>query len=212
MTAKVDIYNFALGNIGSSDVVASLEERSKQANVCNRFYELARDAMLADFDWPFATRYETLALLPTPTTGWAYAYQYPSDCLRLLSANNRPYWPPGDITLDRYQVAAGANGQIILTNNAGATAAYVSRIEDTGRMPAQFVEALSWKLASMIAMPLTNTRSIAETAAGMSQQAMQAAWASALNESDPRIEMRSEYLDARGADAGDMVYRNWGRR
>jgi len=211
MYAQVDIYNLALGNIGSSDVVASLEERSKQANVCNRFYDLARDSMLADFDWPFATRYETLALVADVAPGWAYAYEYPSDCLRLLSASNRAYWPAGDVTLNRYQVAAGASGQIILSGNAGATAAYVSRVEEPGRMPTLFVEALGWKLASMIAMPLTNTRTVAETAAALYQQAVQAAWSAALNESDPRVEMQSEYVTVRGADSAEMVYRNWGR-
>lgn len=211
MAAQVDIYNYALGNIGSSDTVASLDERSKQANVCNRFYPLARDSMLADFDWPFATRYETLALLTSTIPGWSFVYQYPSDCLRLLAADNRPFWPESDVTLNRYQVGYGDSGQVILSNNAGATAAYVSRIDDSGRMPPLFVEALGWKLASMIAMPLTNTRSVAETAASLYQQAVQAAWASALNESDPRVELQSEYIQARGADYADMVYRNWGR-
>ena len=199
MTAQVDIYNFALGNIGSSDTVADLEERSKQANVCNRFYPLARDSMLADFEWPFATRYETLAPLPTTADGWAYAYQYPSDCVRVLYLG-----APGALSLpsdyqQRFEVGYGDGGQVILSDVEQARLAYISRVEDTGRFPALFVEALSWKLAAMIAMPLTNTRTITETAMQMAEQATQKAWAAALNQSSRTTDVLDEYTAARGA-------------
>ena len=65
MSSVIDICNLALSHLGDTATVASIDppEGSAQAEHCSRFYPVARDAMLELFNWKFATRRATLALL-----------------------------------------------------------------------------------------------------------------------------------------------------
>jgi len=200
MASQVDIYNLALGNIGSSDTVASLEERSKQRIVCSQFWDTARDTVLADFDWPFATRRETLAQMPETTSNWLYTYQYPTDCLRAQYLVVPGQRVPDEKNQARFDTGYGAGGQVLFADIEAAQLVYVCRVEDTGRFPPMFVQALSWKLAAQIAMPLTATRTIVETAMQMYDLEVQKAWAAAFNEGNQSTTYASEYITARGGD------------
>ncbi len=208
MASQVEIYNLALGSIGQSDTVASPTERSKAAQVCTRFWDLARDTVLAEFPWPFATRYEALASLPGIAPNWSYQYQYPNDCLRALYVFNEGYRNPPASLQPNFQMGYGSAGQIVLADVPRARLAYVARVEDTGRFPPLFVNVLAWKLAAMIAMPLTNTRTITETAETIYRQAAQEAWAQALNESRTDQVRESEFIAVRGAGRAECL--PWG--
>lgn len=199
MTSQVDIYNMSLGNIGQSETVASINERSKPVIVCNQYWQLALDTLIAAFPWPFATRFEKLALLPGSTNAYQFRYQYPTDCLRALYLTTPSVAQPDELLQPRWEVAYGTGGQMILSNESAAELAYVQRIDDVGRLPPLAVEALSWKLAALIAMPMTNTRTIAETASALYQGALQQAWSQALNESKFENTHESEFIVARGA-------------
>lgn len=199
MASQVDIYNYALGSIGQSETVASLTEKSKAQIVCTQFYELARDTVLADFPWPFATKTATLALLTNQSANYSYTYQYPVDCLRanFIVAAGMDVQPDEKLQ-PRWETAYGLNGQVILTNQAAAVLSYVTRVTDVGRFPILFVETLALKLGALIAMPMTNTRAIADGAAANYQGAVQGAAAQAANQSKYRHDHTSEYIIARG--------------
>lgn len=89
--SQVSICNMALSHLSIGKVIASITEKSAEARACSAFYDQAKDEVLRDFAWPFATRTVTLALVaPQPTPEWAYSYRYPSDCLaarRLLNGS-----------------------------------------------------------------------------------------------------------------------------
>lgn len=200
MTSQVEIYNMALSNIGISETVASLEERSKAQQTCSRFWELARDTALAQFPWQFATKISTLAMTGTAPRTWLYQYQYPNDCLKAMYLT-----PPGRILRpqdinERANFVTGYadSGQVIWTNEQEAELAYIVRIVDTGKYPPLFVEALSWKLASLIAMPMTAQTSIVQTAGAGYVQAWQIAASADLNESTQDIlDISSDYVTGR---------------
>ena len=201
MTSQVEIYNMALGNIGISETVASLEERSKALQVCNRFWELARDTALAQFPWQFATKVATLALIGTPPRGWQYQYQYPTDCLKAmhLTPAGRIPRPQSMSERQNFNTGYGDGGQVIWTNEEAAELAYIVRITDTGRFPPLFVEALSWKLAQLISTPMTAQTSIVQSAMAGYTQAWQLAASQDLNESTGDILSASvDYINARG--------------
>lgn len=178
MTAEVDICNMALNRIGATDTIAEFNERSKAAKLCRTFYAQSRDAVLRDFPWPFATRYEGLAIVPgTPPDGWLFQYRYPSDCLmaqkltttqgevQWLSAarfnlrfyglqwglEGGGYWPPRI----PYSIAADDEGQLILTNLQDARLIYTAQITDVSRYDPLFKSALAWYLAVELVMPMT---------------------------------------------------------
>lgn len=93
-----DICNLALLRAGQLQTIDSLTEDTEQARACNILFPHHRDALLERFNWPWATRSATLALLANPDgsaltrPGWVNAYQLPGDCLkpRYIFAGARP--------------------------------------------------------------------------------------------------------------------------
>jgi hypothetical protein len=155
MSSAVDIYNLALGHLGDEATVSSPTESSVQAEHCNRFYPMARDAMLAGHAWSFATKRISLALLSTDETPdtWDYAYALPSTCLEAISVLE-----PGaedDADTSPFIIEALQNGTLaVFTNVEDATLRYIEQITDTTKFPPLFVLALARLLASMLAGPI----------------------------------------------------------
>src|SRR5690606_36381904 len=87
MASEVEICKVALGHLGDTATVASLDppEGSAQAEHCARFYPIARDALLSMHTWGFATRRIALAQLGEAPVGWHYAYALPTDALDILA-------------------------------------------------------------------------------------------------------------------------------
>lgn len=185
MAGQIDIYNMALGNIGINKPVADLDENSVERKVCSRYYETARDAALADFPWPFATTTVLLADLGNPPTNWAFRYRYPNDCLRadaIVVPGCRDPRPDQEI---EFEVMYEAAGRVIVTDQPEAELRYVKRIDSAERLPANVVEAISLKLAAMIAMPLKAELNLRSAMEQLYERYKQDAWAQAMNESEP---------------------------
>ena len=145
--SETDIVNDALGRLGISPIMA-LTDATKQAQFSNRFYESTRDEVLASHPWNFATKRAVLAQLATaPEFEWLFAYQLPSDNLRLLQLNGYELGR----TLDTWAI----EGNKLLTDSDKAEVRYIARVTDTTLYPALFSEALSIKLAAKLCAPLT---------------------------------------------------------
>jgi hypothetical protein len=99
----VTITNRALAAIGTRTTVSSMTENSTEAIQSNLVIEGLRDELIRMAPWNCATNYANLTLItaapgtpenPTPATTswqkglppppWAYEYQFPVDCLRML--------------------------------------------------------------------------------------------------------------------------------
>jgi hypothetical protein len=94
VSSFLDIYNLALANLNSSQTIQSVNDQSEAAGACNRFYDWARQTVLENAHWDFATKTPALALmldqinLPISQIaypGFRFVYQRPQDCLRFLS-------------------------------------------------------------------------------------------------------------------------------
>jgi hypothetical protein len=89
MSSVVDICNEAMDLLGAA-TITSLTENSKEARLCNRKFELTRDAVLRAHPWNAAiARAELAANSVGPAFGFTHQFQLPADpyCLRVLS-----YW------------------------------------------------------------------------------------------------------------------------
>jgi len=97
--SEVTICNLALSHLGDTATVASISppDGSVQANLCARFYPVARNSMLEMSPWGFATRRAALALVTNPTLTiaqavdpnaergtWKYAYALPNAVVNIL--------------------------------------------------------------------------------------------------------------------------------
>ena len=87
--SEVTICNLALGHLGDTATVASIKppDASVQAQLCARFYPMARNALLEMASWGFATRRVKLAevALPAEVGTWLHAYAAPNAMVNALA-------------------------------------------------------------------------------------------------------------------------------
>jgi hypothetical protein len=200
MASKTEIANFALSLIGTSKAISNVDtDQTAMARAVRVFYDTARDAVLRDFPWPFATKNATLNLVESdPTDEWGYSYQYPSDCLmirKILSGVRN------DTRNSRvaYRIVRGAAGRVIYTDEETAEAEYTVRETDVLQYPPDFTFALAYKLAVLIVPRLSGSDPF-KLIPGLKkdyQDALQRAAANALNEQQDETPPDSDYVSVR---------------
>ena len=166
MATSVQICNRALSRSGGGRISA-LTDASREAQECNLHYEDTRDAVLRDFDWGFARKRATLALLTDTYDGWDYAYALPSDYIIARKLYDSTGANSGTIyDLDefryrvddqvKYEIASNDAGSrpILLTDMEDAILIYTAKITDVNAFDTMFSDALAWRLASELAMSL----------------------------------------------------------
>ncbi len=156
MAGKTEICNMAISHLGIGKEIANIEtEKSEEANACNRFFNVSREAVLADIDWPFATGYFTLNLITEgPDSEWGYSYRYPTNCLsirRIMSGNRNDTVA----STEPYKLLKDSAGKLIYCDKQDAVVEITENITDTSFFSAEFNLALSFRLASYIAPRLT---------------------------------------------------------
>ena len=171
MSARIDAVNFALAFLGEG-AITSLDDDSDKARTMKTFYYIAKDAVLEDANWTFATKRFIPAERETPPVfGWSYSYTIPSDIHRVVAVLRS--W--GGATLLPYYIndfpeetnaAHVIEGNEILSNDNPIYCYGVRKMEDEGGFSALFVEALAYKLAMLAALSI-----------GSSMQKQQAAMA-----------------------------------
>lgn len=180
MASEVDICNLALGLLGDTATVSSINpaEGSAQAQHCARFYPIARNTLLEMATWSFATKRVALAQVDNPSSTWQFAYAMPSQVINVISVlpvdatddysatfvpssvlqcpqRFRNVEMDAEYTPQPYTIEIDGDGkQIILTNVEDATLRYTILVKDSSQFSPLFVTALSWLLASMLAGPL----------------------------------------------------------
>lgn len=176
MASEVDIVNLALGHLGDTATVSSIDppEGSPQAEHASRFYPIARDSLLEMHSWGFATTRSTLALLGSSWPEWAYCYASPSNALNILAildANAAddysvgmqygytqvgvPVVMQGVYTPQPFSQETLEDGTVVIyTNQENAVCRYTRFITDTTVFSPLFVDTLAWYLASYLAGPI----------------------------------------------------------
>lgn len=183
-----EICNLALAEIGDNYSITDIEESTPQAAVCRRFYESTRDSMLRAYPWSFARTRATLSQISTaPIFGWDYAFQLPSDFLRLVDFNGLDAWDlEGDYVIE---------GNQILTDDDSAEIAYIKRVTDAQLFDAMFVEAFALKLALRICIKLSKDGGIMGAIEQRLRFALGEAKRADANETRPRRMPRYEESD-----------------
>lgn len=170
-SSKVEIWNMALGHIGISHEIETETERSAERAACSRFYDNARQEVLRDFPWPFATELADLTLVdtaPDVPDNWGYSYTYPTAALRfhriVPATSPNTIWNP-QIPM---RVVRSGGAKLILTNQVDAVGEYTIDVTSVAEFPPDFVEALSLLLARLIAPRLMDG-----DPAGLAKQALE---------------------------------------
>lgn len=195
MASEVDICNLALSHIGASATISSLTEQSEEAFHCNLLYADTRDAVLRAHPWGFATRHLALSDVGTPPGNWSYRYAYPNNCLyarEILQTTTG-----GDPI--KFEIALGDayNARVILTDQDDATLIYTYKVTNTLVFDSLFINALAWKIASEICMPLTRDQDRLKAAYQMYQGAIAEAQVFNANESHGDLNRDAEWISGR---------------
>lgn len=196
--SEIAICNLALARVGSQSFIDALSESSREAILCSQFYERKRDELLEAVDWPFARRRAALALSGTPPSEWAYAYVFPEHCVAMRSIEDglRVRRPEDRIPF-RIESEAGTERPLIYTDQPNAVAIFTARVTNPARFSRTFADALSWGIASELAMPLAVKADLARLLAGRWEMAVRTAAASAWNQEIPDVPAPSAFEAAR---------------
>lgn len=161
MPSVVNICNLALSHLGDIASVASIDppENSAQAELCARFYPIARDTLLEMHPWGFATRRAALTPLAVAMDAWSYVYTWPNLALRVFAVvpdgATDDYTVAGEVVPQPFHVEALESGaKVICTNVENAVARFVASVTDSSQFTPLFTTALSWLLASYLAGPI----------------------------------------------------------
>lgn len=178
----VTAVNAALEQIASQKFITSLTDGSAAARAASVVYAPTVQLMLREMDPDFA-RYTfalDLSAAVTPVPPWAFEYLYPVDCVRLRQV--RPGvggYDPNDPQPVRANVAfdliAGANTKVILTNQPAALAVYTSSLVTEDQWDAAFFDTVVRRLANPLAMALSGRPDFAKTILEQSAQMAQTA-------------------------------------
>ncbi len=146
-STSVDISNLALSYLGGNPIT-SLEDDSKEANLCKANYQPTLEAVLETREWSFAIkRFSTATpLSPAPTYGFANAFQLDADVLRVLEVSDNKY---------DWQI----EGRTVVTDEASIEYKAIVAVNAV-LFSASFVQALASRLAAEIAIAITNSRTM----------------------------------------------------
>lgn len=165
MNGIVSVCNMALSLAGVTKRINSLDEPSVEAQQCKLYIDISRDGLLQEHHWRFATKHAPLALSDKTHTHWQYVYTYPTDCIRLIRVFSedtsligqewlRTAHENTSLRLRTFELHAMGAGRVILSNLEKAYGEYVSRAVDQTQYPPLFVEALAYRMAMELVVPL----------------------------------------------------------
>ena len=140
---KVQICNLALYPLGGT-AISSLDEGSKEANLCKDLYDTMVVTVLSAHKWSFAKKEVSLAESSTYEMlddRFEFAYQLPSDFIRMSRPEKR------DINFER-------RGQYLVTNESPFSIEYIASITDESLFPDMFAQTVAARLSVPMAQPL----------------------------------------------------------
>jgi len=149
MASVVEICNAALISLGA-DTIASLTDDTKEARLCNQRYVPSRDAVLRAHPWNCAIKRTTIAPVTTaPSWGWSNAFNYPSDCIRVLGLKDstQPFV---------------VEGKQILSDASSLEVLYVAQVTDPNTMDPLLRDTISARLTAELCYPLIGQMPVAK--------------------------------------------------
>lgn len=142
----------ALLKLGARPIQSFYDERI-EADLALALFEPIRDALLSAYPWRFAVVQMALPRLETaPIADYQYAFQLPSDCLRVLSVGNQ-----GRSRGVQYRRV----GNTLHSDSDAMIVDYIFRPDDEVA-PAYFDQVVIARLSAEFCLPLTENTSRAE--------------------------------------------------
>jgi len=142
MASAIDIASNALLLIGDSPI-SSFTDAGAGAQAAANLYPSTKEMVLSYHPWSFAMKEQELSRLsqaPDVRTNYKYAYQIPTDLIRLWAV-----FPYSDYTIV---------GEFLYSNQNSLLARYVYDVPETN-IPAHCVKALEYQMAAEFSVAVT---------------------------------------------------------
>jgi len=152
---EYDICNTALDYIGQAETITDYVSNTTASALCGRLYPIAYSNLMEEYPWSFAVRVSDLTEVTDEASDlYGYVYQMPTDCLRVLRI-----LPATDGYINEYEIQYTLDGETdtkrILCNISDAQAEYIYDVDNPLVFTASFADALAWRLALLLAFPLS---------------------------------------------------------
>lgn len=191
MATKIDICNLALVRLNLNPI-QSLTQATKEARVLAAIYDSALDAALRAHPWNFATRAQALALTGEEHPRWTWVYAMPPDCVWAREIYN----PRGRDKIE-FEIARGARGRVVLTDEEQATLIYTERVTNPTEYDQLFVSALAYALAAEMAVAIKGNQPLQQQMTRFYQTVVDQARAADSAEGRRDPDDRCAYTEAR---------------
>ncbi len=161
----VSICNLALSNIGQDGNIQSFEDDTEEARFCGQFYDPERRTLLQTIPWRFSLKVVALAELDDELSPlYEHVYQIPDDMLQPIDLLREG---EGNRFVNRRQVAPlefELIGETIQASVSNLCLRYVADYQDASKFDTLFIDALTWKLSSKLAMVLSGDMNLSSQA------------------------------------------------
>ena len=154
MASQIQLCNLAISRLGGNNITA-LTDGTTEAKLCNTFFSPIADEVMVEGSWTSTIRRKALAQTTnTPTFGYTYEYQLPTDpfALKILNIDE---CSPGAID---YRI----EDDKLLTDAITVKIRYIARLTDPGDWDTFLSRAFVARLASELAYPLTGDNTKAQ--------------------------------------------------
>jgi len=194
--SKAQIFNISLNILGVSMPLENANSTDNRAILLNNYYELARDYVLKDFDWNFASSFKELTLCEKQSdlSSYRFSYDYPNDCVCA-----RDVFQKGSFVQQKFCVASAEDGStIILTDVEKPILRYTKRVEKEVYFSSEFAMALSYYLASLTANVIVGSIQKGEIAWEKYSKILSHAKVLNAYENGENLYDENSYIDSRG--------------
>ena len=147
--SDVDICNMALDHLNQRDIT-SLDENTKQAKICARWFDVTRRTLLTNLNASFSIDRAVLPEIKNciPIYGYEKAYALPKDCLQVLNLGS-------PLENELYQIENGCFYCDKKNDKELIQIRYIKDVVDVSQYDSEFVDLFAIALAEQICVPLT---------------------------------------------------------
>lgn len=189
MASKIQIINRALSRLAQARIT-SLDDNTQAAKLADAIYDQVAEDIMARACWPSVLARASLAQdTDTPTWGFDYQYQLPTDpkCLRVIKVNEGK---PGII---EYKI----EGNKLLTDESTIDILYISFIDDTESYDSDLRQAITWGLVAEMVYPFAGQQDAAAKLADMAEKKIESLVSLASLQGSREIINSDDFVDAR---------------
>jgi len=194
-SSQTNICNAAIMLCGVGVEIASIDERSPEAEACKQFYDPTLERLAVKLKLPEMTKRVALALVESdPSDEFSSSWAVPSDCIAPLKIVSGLIPETTDSHIPFKRINKGGV-DVIWTNEDDAQLEYIFSPTDEGQFPVLFAEALEFALAVKIAPRLCEDPSkLAPLVKYLGDEAKTSARAASLNQHYPGKPPESEFI------------------